>query len=53
MGVAFYITTKRIFICNQKMYCSYNKIYQTKKPFDIIDITDDIQQFITDYKCKD
>ncbi len=30
------------------MYYSQSKIYQTKKPFDIIDITDDIKKFITD-----
>lgn len=34
------------------MYCSYNKIYQTKKSFDIIDLTDDIKEFITERWCK-
>jgi len=35
------------------MYCSYTIVYHTKKPFDIIDITDDMKKFITDHKCKD
>ena len=35
------------------MYCSDSKIYTTKKPFDIIDITDDIQEFINKNECKD
>jgi secondary thiamine-phosphate synthase enzyme len=35
------------------MYYSHNKIYQTTKPFDIIDITDDIKAFIDDHKYKD
>lgn len=34
------------------MYYSQSKIYQTKKPFDIIDITDDIKKYITDIWCK-
>ena len=34
------------------MYYSQSKIYQTKKPFDIIDITDDIKKIITDIWCK-
>ena len=34
------------------MYYSSSKIYQTKKPFDIIDITDDLRQFITKNSCK-
>jgi thiamine phosphate synthase YjbQ (UPF0047 family) len=35
------------------MYYSDSKVYKTKKPFDIIDITDDIQKFITDKRCRD
>ena len=34
------------------MWYSYSKVYTTKKPFDIIDITDDIKKFIADHKCK-
>lgn len=34
------------------MYYTSNKIYQTKKPFDIIDITDDIKKYITDCWAK-
>ncbi len=30
------------------MYCYDSKVYKTSKPFDIIDITDDIQKFITE-----
>jgi len=36
----------------RKMWYSYSKVYTTKKPFDIIDITDDIKKFIADHKCK-
>lgn len=36
----------------KKMYYFHTKIYQTKKPFDIIDITDDIKKFVADHKCK-
>jgi len=34
------------------MYCYDSKVYKTTKPFDIIDITDDIQNFITEKGCK-
>lgn len=40
-------------LLNEKMYYSHSKTYQTKKPFDIIDITDDIKKFITDIWGKD
>lgn len=33
------------------MYCFHSKVYKTQKPFDIIDITDDIERFIHDHKC--
>jgi len=32
----------------EEMYCFESKVYTTKKPFDIIDITEDIKKFITD-----
>ena len=35
------------------MYYSKSIIYTTKKPFDIIDITDDIKKFITEIWCKE
>lgn len=35
------------------MYRTHNKEYTTQKPFDIIDITSDIEQFIKDIWCKD
>lgn len=35
------------------MYYSKSIVYHTKKPFDIIDITDDIKKFIIDHKYKD
>ncbi len=31
---------------------SYSKVYQTKKPFDIIDITDDAKEFIKQNNCQ-
>ena len=34
------------------MYYSKSIIYHTKKPFDIIDITDDMKKFIADHKGK-
>ncbi len=34
------------------MYYSKSILYQTKKSFDIIDITDDIKKFITEFWCK-
>lgn len=34
------------------MYYFDSKIYHTTKPFDIIDITDDIRKFIADKGCK-
>lgn len=30
------------------MYCFTSKIYTTQKPFDIIDITEDIKKFVTE-----
>lgn len=35
------------------MYYSHTIVYHTQKPFDIIDITDDIKKFITDHTFKD
>jgi len=34
------------------MYYSKSIVYTTKKPFDIIDITDDIKKFISECNCK-
>ena len=34
------------------MYSSFSKVYQTTKPFDIIDLTQDIIKFITENGCK-
>ena len=34
------------------MYCFYSKKYQTEKPFDIIDLTEDIEKFLTEKGCK-
>ena len=34
------------------MYYSKSITYKTQKPFDIIDITDDIKKYITDILCK-
>ena len=36
----------------RKMYSSQNKIYHTTKPFDIIDITEDIKKFISEQGFK-
>ena len=47
-----YLQNVFIFVVVKKMYYSQSKIYQTKKPFDIIDITDDIKKIITDIWCK-
>lgn len=33
------------------MYYFSSKVYTTKKPFDIIDITEDIQKFVTEKWC--
>jgi thiamine phosphate synthase YjbQ (UPF0047 family) len=52
MEIYFGITTRRFLFYSEKMYCVDSKIYTTKKPFDIIDITHDIQNFITEKGCK-
>jgi secondary thiamine-phosphate synthase enzyme len=46
--ILLYITTEDVLSLMKKMYYSVPRIYHTKKPFDIIDITDDIKQYITE-----
>lgn len=46
------ITTARFLFIVRKMYYSQSKVYNTQKPFDIIDITEDIHEFIEKNGCK-
>jgi len=51
-GDIFGYTHETFLFWSDKMYF-FSKIYHTTKPFDIIDITDDIKKFISDHACKD